>query len=59
LFGFQGRLNLGQPLVIALLAVPILIQAYLNAGIAYAPNRVLRLPHAVACQMVAGTPAVV
>jgi ACR3 family arsenite transporter len=59
LFGFQGRQNLRQPLVIALLAVPIVIQVYLNAGIAYALNRALRLPHAVACQMVAGTPAAV
>jgi hypothetical protein len=41
------------------LAVPIVIQVYLNAGIAYAPNRVLRLSQAVACQMVAGTPAAV
>lgn len=35
LFGFQGEQILGQPLVIALIAVPILIQVYLNAGIAY------------------------
>jgi ACR3 family arsenite transporter len=35
LFGFQGERILGQPLVILLLAVPILIQVYLNAGIAY------------------------
>ena len=41
------------------LAVPIVIQVYFNAGIAYAPNRVLRLSQAVACQMVAGTPAAV
>ena len=35
LFGFQGEAILQQPLVIALLAVPILVQVYLNAGIAY------------------------
>lgn len=35
LFGFQGRQILDQPLVIALLAVPILIQVYFNAGLAY------------------------
>ena len=35
LFGFQGEQILRQPVVIAILAVPILIQVYLNAGIAY------------------------
>ncbi|WP_106639782.1 ACR3 family arsenite efflux transporter [Allosphingosinicella vermicomposti] len=35
LFGFQGEAILDQPLVIALLAVPILIQVYFNAGLAY------------------------
>lgn len=35
LFGFQGDQILAQPAVIALIAVPILIQVYLNAGIAY------------------------
>jgi len=35
LFGFQGPQIVAQPLVIALLAVPILIQVYLNAGLAY------------------------
>ncbi len=35
LFGFQGEQILKQPLVIAMLAVPILIQVYLNAGLAY------------------------
>src|SRR3954447_8066849 len=35
LFGFQGEQIVQQPLVILLLAVPIVIQAYLNAGIAY------------------------
>lgn len=35
LFGFQGEQILAQPLIIALLAVPILIQVYFNAGLAY------------------------
>lgn len=35
LFGFQGQQILAQPLIIALLAVPILIQVYFNAGLAY------------------------
>jgi ACR3 family arsenite transporter len=35
LFGFQGEQILARPLVIALLAIPILIQVYLNAGLAY------------------------
>jgi len=35
LFGFQGDQILAQPTVIAILAVPILIQVYLNAGLAY------------------------
>ncbi|WP_066585724.1 ACR3 family arsenite efflux transporter [Sphingomonas pruni] len=35
LFGFQGQQILAQPLVIALIAVPILIQVYFNAGLAY------------------------
>ena len=39
LFGFQGEQILAQPLVILLLAVPILIQVYLNAGLAYWLNR--------------------
>ncbi|MGH6716244.1 MAG: ACR3 family arsenite efflux transporter, partial [Bradyrhizobium sp.] len=39
LFGFQGEQILGQPLVIALLAGPILIQVYFNAGLAYLLNR--------------------
>src|SRR6201990_3429229 len=35
LFGFQGEQIIAPPLVIALLAVPIIIQVYLNAGLAY------------------------
>ncbi len=45
LFGFQGEQILRQPLVILLLAVPIVIQVYLNAGAAYALNRALGVPH--------------
>ncbi|KZC18122.1 arsenical-resistance protein [Rhodanobacter sp. FW510-R12] len=48
LFGFQGEAILAQPLVIALLAVPIVIQVYLNAGIAYGLGRWLKVPHCVA-----------
>ena len=48
LFGFQGEQILAQPLVIALLAVPILIQVYLNAGLAYLLNRVTGEQHCVA-----------
>ena len=39
LFGFQGEQIIAQPLIIALLAVPILIQVYFNAGLAYLLNR--------------------
>jgi len=42
LFGFQGDQIVRQPLVIALLAVPIIIQVYLNAGIAYGLPRARR-----------------
>ena len=49
LFGFQGEEIVRQPLIIALLAVPIVTQVYLNAGIAYALNRALSVPHNVAC----------
>jgi arsenite transporter len=49
LFGFQGAEIVGQPVVIALLAVPIVIQVYLNAAIAYGLNRALGVPHNIAC----------
>jgi ACR3 family arsenite transporter len=49
LFGFQGDQIVQQPVVIVLLAVPIIIQVYLNAGIAYWLNRALGVPHTVAC----------
>jgi arsenite transporter len=48
LFGFQGGEIVEQPLVIALLAIPILIQVYFNAGLAYALNRIFGESHAVA-----------
>lgn len=49
LFGFQGEQIVEQPLVIVLLAIPIIIQVYLNAGIAYWLNRLLGVAHNVAC----------
>ena len=48
LFGFQGPQIISQPLVIALLSVPILIQVYLNAGLAYVLNRIAGEQHCVA-----------
>ncbi|MEP9354669.1 ACR3 family arsenite efflux transporter [Xanthobacter sp. KR7-65] len=48
LFGFQGEQIIAQPLVIALLAVPILIQVYFNAGFAYLLNRIAGEQHCVA-----------
>ncbi|HEV7778093.1 MAG TPA: ACR3 family arsenite efflux transporter [Luteibacter sp.] len=48
LFGFQGEQIIEQPLVIVLLAVPIVIQVYLNAGIAYGLSRWMRVPHCIA-----------
>ena len=48
LFGFQGKQILDQPVVIALIAVPILIQVYFNAGLAYLLNRVLGEQHCIA-----------
>ena len=48
LFGFQGDQIIGQPLVIALLAVPILIQVYFNSTLAYLLNRATGEAHCVA-----------
>jgi ACR3 family arsenite transporter len=48
LFAFQGEAILAQPVVIALLAVPILIQVILNSGLAYWLNRRLGVQHCVA-----------
>jgi len=49
LFAFQGEAILKQPLVIALLAVPILIQVLFNSALAYWLNRKLGEQHAIAC----------
>ena len=49
LFAFQGQAILQQPLVIALLAVPILIQVFFNAGLAYWLNRAVGEKHSIAC----------
>jgi ACR3 family arsenite transporter len=48
LFGFQGKQILAQPLIIAMLAVPILIQVYFNSGLAYLLNRAAGEAHCVA-----------
>jgi ACR3 family arsenite transporter len=48
LFGFQGEQILAQPLIIAMLAVPILIQVYFNSGLAYVLNRASGEAHCVA-----------
>ena len=48
LFGFQGEQIIAQPLIIALLAVPILIQVYFNSGLAYLLNRASGEAHCVA-----------
>jgi ACR3 family arsenite transporter len=49
LFAFQGEAIIGQPLVIALLAVPILIQVFFNSSLAYVLNRALGEKHSIAC----------
>jgi ACR3 family arsenite transporter len=49
LFAFQGQAILQQPLVIAMLAVPILIQVLFNSGLAYWLNRQVREKHSSAC----------
>jgi len=49
LFGFQGDAIIRQPLIIAILAVPILIQVYFNSALAYWLNRKLGVAHNVAC----------
>jgi len=49
LFAFQGKAIIEQPLVIALLAVPILIQVFFNSGLAYWLNRAVGEKHNVAC----------
>lgn len=49
LFAFQGEAILKQPLIIGLLAVPILIQVFFNSALAYLLNRALGEKHNVAC----------
>ena len=49
LFAFQGEAILKQPLIIGLLAVPILIQVFFNSGLAYLLNRVVGEKHSIAC----------
>ena len=48
LFGFQGKQIIAEPLIIAILAAPILIQVFFNSGLAYLLNRQVRSPHCVA-----------
>ena len=48
LFAFQGQQILAQPIIILLLAVPIFIQVYLNAGLAYWLNKKFKVAHCVA-----------
>ncbi|WP_448141641.1 ACR3 family arsenite efflux transporter [Stenotrophomonas bentonitica] len=48
LFGFQGQQILRQPLVIVLIAVPILVQVYFTSGLAYLLNRQLGVAHCIA-----------
>jgi ACR3 family arsenite transporter len=49
LFAFQGEAILKQPMIIGLLAVPILIQVFFNAGLAYWLNRAVGEKHNIAC----------
>jgi ACR3 family arsenite transporter len=49
LFAFQGNAILEQPLIIAMLAVPILIQVFFNSSLAYLLNRAVGEKHSVAC----------
>ncbi|MDH4285738.1 MAG: ACR3 family arsenite efflux transporter, partial [Gallionellaceae bacterium] len=49
LFAFQGKTIIEQPLVIGLLAVPILIQVFFNSALAYWLNRAAGEKHNVAC----------
>src|ERR1700734_3473847 len=54
LFGFQGEQIVAQPLIILMLATPILIQVYFNSGLAYLLNRYMGEQHCVA-----GPPALI
>ena len=48
LFAFQGEAIVHEPLIIAMLAVPVLIQVFFNSGLAYLLNRRLGVAHCVA-----------
>lgn len=48
LFGFQGKQIISQPLIILLLAIPILLQVFFNSGLAYLLNRIVKSPHCIA-----------
>ena len=48
LFGFQGQQIVDKPLIILLLAIPILIQVYFNSGLAYWLNRKFGVEHCIA-----------
>jgi len=48
LFGFQAEKIIGQPLVIVLIAIPLLLQTYGIFAIAYAAARAMKLPHNIA-----------
>jgi arsenite transporter len=48
LFGFQGRQIISQPFIIALLAVPVMVQVYFNSMLAYWLNKKLKVAHCVA-----------
>ena len=54
LFGFQGEVILSQPLVIVMIAVPLLLQSYGIFALAYAAAKAWRVPHKVAapCAMI-------
>ncbi len=48
LFGFQGQQIIARPMIIALLAVPIVIQVYFNSALAYLGNRATGEAHRIA-----------
>ena len=49
LFAFQGEAIVKSPLIIAMLAVPIVLQVFFNSGLAYVLNRWAGEQHCVAC----------
>ncbi len=49
LFAFQGEAIIAQPMIIALIAIPIVLQVFFNAALAYLLNRMLGEKHAIAC----------